>query len=179
MKLNKGDVAPDFTVDVSTGGKWMLGDRKGKKRVVVSFLRYLGCPFCQQRIHELNAKMDDFAKAGVDVIAILEGTVKRVTEYGAKHGIRLPVGADKEKRVFELYGAGRGKLTMMLKPHVLTRTIGVTLKGYMHGMPGGDELQLPADFIIGKDGKVELAHYGTDPTDSLPVDELLAALGGK
>jgi len=179
MKLKTGDSAPEFTLESSNGSTVSLADKLAKGRVFLSFLRYIGCPFCRARIHELNARKAEVAKAGGSILVVLESTPKRVVEYSTKNGISIPILSDREKKVFALYGVERGSATMLLKPRVLAGTVRLTLRGFMHGMPGGDELQLPADFIIGKNGRVELAHYGTDPTDSLPVDLAIAALRGK
>ena len=179
MKLKTGDSAPEFTLESSSGSAVCLGDKTGKGRVFLSFLRYIGCPFCRARIHGLNARKVEAAEAGGSILVVLESTPKRVVEYSAKNGISIPILSDREKKVFALYGVERGNAMALLKPKVLTGTVKLAFRGFMHGMPGGDELQLPADFIIGKNGRVELAHYRTDPTDSLPIDLALAALRGK
>ncbi|WP_148230423.1 hypothetical protein [Marinithermus hydrothermalis] len=36
---------------------------------------------------------------------------------------------------------------------------------------------LPADFLIGPDGRIQIAHYGRDIADHLPLPRLYQALG--
>ena len=67
---------------------------------------------------------------------------------------------------------------MMLSPGLLAKSVKLTFKGYLHGIPNGDELQLPADFIIGRDMRIEFAHYGKDPSDSVPAAEIVRLLKG-
>ena len=48
--------------------------------------------------------------------------------------------------------------------------------GFEHGDYEGNELQLPAMFIVGKDGTVEFAHYAKGIVDMPVIDEVLAKL---
>ncbi|MEE3426094.1 MAG: hypothetical protein VZR26_11055, partial [Erysipelotrichaceae bacterium] len=48
--------------------------------------------------------------------------------------------------------------------------------GFVHGDYEGNELQLPAMFIVNEDGVVEYANYARNIVDLPTVDEVLAML---
>jgi len=50
--------------------------------------------------------------------------------------------------------------------------------GLIHGACEGEELQLPAVFVVGPDLRVLYAHYGKNIADVPSLDELLAVCRG-
>jgi peroxiredoxin len=54
----------------------------------------------------------------------------------------------------------------------------VKASGFTHGKYEGDEMQLPAMFIVEADGTVSYAHYAENMIDMPTVDEVLEILSG-
>jgi peroxiredoxin len=56
------------------------------------------------------------------------------------------------------------------------KTEKIKASGFVHGEYEGNENQLPAMFITGRDGKVLYAHYAANSIDMPTVDEVLEIL---
>ena len=60
-------------------------------------------------------------------------------------------------------------------PDVMFKTMRSLFRGNV-GAPGGDVFQLGGTFVIATDGIVKLAHFARDPSDLLPISDILARL---
>ena len=49
-------------------------------------------------------------------------------------------------------------------------------RGLKHGKYGGNELQLPVSFLIGKKGIIQFVHYGRDAEDVPKIDKMVAMI---
>ncbi len=92
--------------------------------------------------------------------------------------VPFPVLADPRKRVYRLYGVATSFLGL-LRPSGWGPALAAARAGYrpnwldtLRDGIGG----LPADFLIGPDGRVERVHYGRSFTDSMQPEEVLARL---
>ncbi len=63
-RLTAGNIAPDFTVTDVKGKTISLSDYKGKA-VLLVFLRYAGCPWCNLALHRLTLNISYLKKAVV------------------------------------------------------------------------------------------------------------------
>ena len=176
MKLERGASAPFFEAEDSHEHTWRFPDDFKDKKLVLVFLRHLGCPLCKRRIDELKKDYLRFKESGAELMVIVDSTRPRVEKYADGKSIPYPLVWDKEKRIYSAYGVERGGLKAFLAPRVLKASLSATLKGYLHGPILGSELQKPAEFIIDKSGKVVWAHYGEDISDSTPNETLLREL---
>jgi len=176
MKLKYGDAAPTFEAEDANGHIWQIPDDFKNKPFILVFLRHLGCPLCMRRLDELKAEYSRFKGMGAELMVITQSTQERVRKYSAKKSIPYPLIGDKEKKIYSLFGVRSGGLGALLAPRVLKESAKATLKGYFHGPLEGDELLVPAEFIIGGDGKIAWAHYGSDISDSSPNEIILKEL---
>ena len=55
----------------------------------------------------------------------------------------------------------------------LSAIISATVKGYSPCKMGGKKSMIPADFLIGSDFTAQVAYYGKDIGDHLPVQKLM------
>jgi len=113
---------------------------------------------------------------------VVQSTEKRVKEYILKKGIKFNMIPDHERRIYELYGVAKGGVAAFLAPAVMVASIRATLKGNFHGPFEGDELQKPASFIIGPDGKLAFSEYGkniADVTKEVKLFEAFAQVKAK
>lgn len=62
--------APLLEVQTVQGGVWRLADRHPKNFTMISVYRGLHCPICASYLQELDRKLEDFSKCGVEVIAL-------------------------------------------------------------------------------------------------------------
>ncbi|MDY7032218.1 MAG: redoxin domain-containing protein, partial [Thermodesulfobacteriota bacterium] len=81
------------------------------------------------------------------------------------------IACDPEGKIFNLYGVSPGNLINYIAG--FPKGLKVIFKGMKHGKFEGKEMQLPADFLIDKEGIVRFAHYGKNPGDSTPIAKIL------
>ncbi len=87
-----------------------------------------------------------FTKAGATIVAVSQDDAEDVNEYWSENNIPFVCIPDPDGRLKDLYNQ-QSKMG-----------------------------PLPAVFVIGTDGALELAHYGEDMKDIPDVDELLKLL---
>jgi peroxiredoxin len=105
---------PPLTVPLAGGGKFDLAVETPEKFTLVVFYRGLHCPICRRQLTELEAKLPDFEKRGVSVVAISSDDKERAertkTEWSLpklRIGYGLPLST---ARAFGLWiSTGRGK----------------------------------------------------------------------
>jgi len=177
MALNVGQAAPEFeAVDQKDQKLVVPGAFQGKK-VALSFLRYLGCPLCLMKLEEVIQNYPAYAAAGAGLIALVQSRPGHVKRFADRKKLPFALISDPERKIYKLYQVPLGGVKEYIAPPVLKATIQATLKGHMHGRFGGNELQIPADFILAPDGTIAFVHYGKDISDFLAHSELMAALG--
>ena len=67
-----------FVQHVNSGKRTKLWEIWSDKKVVLCFLRQLGCRFCQQRLKQLNSiKKLDKCEPPVDLVAISMGSIEQ------------------------------------------------------------------------------------------------------
>jgi peroxiredoxin len=84
---------PGLEVQTTAGGAWRLADQKPTNFTMIVFYRGLHCPICKVYLKELDGKLDEFAKRGVDVIAISTDSRERAEQTQREWGLaRLKIG---------------------------------------------------------------------------------------
>ena len=68
-----GDPAPDASVLDPRGRSEQLSTSWSDRPAVLVFLRYFGCPLCQQQVATLRADEDRFAEADTNVVLVGQG----------------------------------------------------------------------------------------------------------
>jgi len=175
MTVQTGDTAPDFTATTSSGHTITLQSLLDKGPACLVFLRFLGCPLSRLRLTELEEELDQFKGQNLQLLVILETRPDRAHLYLEKRDMHVELVPDLERKLYDLYDVKSGGVLPMLNPKVLSKATKATIKGHMHGPFEGNELQLPAAFIIGKDGKIKFTHYGAHPADTIPTADILSA----
>jgi peroxiredoxin len=84
---------PALSVPLAGGGMWTLAERTPANFSMIVFYRGLHCPICSRYLGDLEGKLDEFAKRGVDAAAISSDTGERAAEAKTKWKLpRLPIG---------------------------------------------------------------------------------------
>lgn len=68
---------PALRVPTTTGEMWDLAERRPASFVMIVVYRGLHCPICKAYLRDLDARLDDFAARGVDVVAVSSDTRER------------------------------------------------------------------------------------------------------
>ncbi len=163
--------APDVEVQLSTGETVPLKCLYEEERMVLVFLRHLGCVFCKEHVAELRPLTD------VNVVFVTLGTVEQTEAFRKKMKSPHKFICDPEKKLHDYFNLQRGGMAEFINPHVIVRTIRAMLHGFYNGLPQGDSAQLPGVFIISTDGAVTWEMRARDIADTPSAKDLRARLG--
>lgn len=95
MSIKPRQPAPPLAVKLLDGAAWDLAEAKPAAFQMIVVYRGLHCPICKTYLSELESKLGDFAKRGVDVIAISTDDRARAERSKAEWALRdLQLGYD-------------------------------------------------------------------------------------
>ncbi len=170
--LHVGDKIEDFLFSTPwEEGKRFLADTAGE-RVALFFLRYYGCTTCQLEIHNLIQDYPKFNAAGVKVYVVLQSRKSVIAEQLKREDIPFELILDPDQKLYQTYGIGSRDVNHISSERHKAKVQQAKTQGFTHGEYEGNELQLPATFIIGPGHIVEFAYYGQEGSD-VPDHHLL------
>lgn len=178
-KLNVGEIMPDFTYETPFAKGQTLSETAGRaKKTALLFLRYYGCTLCQYDIHQLQARHGDLTAHGGQVLVVLQSDPRRLAEdLKTPEALPFPLVCDPEGKLYRLLNiepaAGKAQLA---DAKVLSKIAKATAAGFRHGAYEGDELQLPAAFVLDPERKLTYVRYAKSAGDMPEMDELVELL---
>lgn len=110
MKLEEGQMAPDFEAKIETGETIKLSDYRGKK-VVLYFYPKDATPGCTAQACNLRDNYDALLKAGYVVLGVSSDSEKSHQRFIEKQSLPFSLIADTDRKVQEAYGVWREKKT--------------------------------------------------------------------
>ena len=148
--------APPLEVKLLDGGTWSLKDAKPANFEMIVVYRGLHCPVCKTYLGDLESKLPEFAKRGVDVIALStdsrERAEKAKSEWGLnnlKVGYELSIDAARQWDLFISTAIRDGE-----PPH----------------------FSEPGLFLTKPDGTLFFASRGSAPWGRPPLDQMLRGI---
>jgi peroxiredoxin Q/BCP len=103
MKLEVGQMAPDFEAKIETGETIKLSDYRGKK-VILYFYPKDNTPGCTAQACNLRDNYEALQKAGYVVLGISSDAEKSHLKFIEKQALPFSLIADPDKVVHEAYG---------------------------------------------------------------------------
>jgi len=103
VTVSVGDVAPQFTLPATGGGRVSLGDYLGQP-VVLVFYPGDDSPVCTKQLNSYNDDLAQFEALDAQVLAISAQGLDSHERFAEKYGFRFPLLADTDKAVADLYG---------------------------------------------------------------------------
>jgi peroxiredoxin len=96
--------APMFTVTTAKGDEINSDEWDGKPRVVIFYLGF-GCLHCVEQLKTFVPKLEEFAAAGIEVVAISTEDIATLSKGIVAFGepIPIPLFADPEQEAFKSY----------------------------------------------------------------------------
>jgi len=179
MRLELGQPAVPFTAQTIDGTAVSLSQFAGKP-VLLMFLRYASCPMCNLHLHDVAKGYAGLRDRGLTVMAFFHSPARAIRAHAGGRQYPIPLVADPELRVYRMYGVETSWPRLLLsiaKPSFYVSFF----RSLLHGFWGGAALRMakmPADFLVGPDGRLVAAHYGRDIGDHLTVAQLHALLDG-
>jgi peroxiredoxin len=152
-----GDRAPAFMLPDARGGELSLEAVLKQGPAVIAFYRGQWCPYCDLQLRAYQEALSEIRALGATLIAISPQTQDESTSTVDKRGLSFAVLSDRNNAVARSYGVAF-KLSAAMD--ALQKGFGVDL-AKANG-DAGDELPVPAVFIVAKDGRIAFAHVDTD-----------------
>jgi Peroxiredoxin len=176
MKIKTGDKIPDFEFITSNKEKTKIMDIVNKnENTLLLFLRYYGCTICQLDLTEYKKKHADFKDLNTEVVIVLQSIPATIMESGAD--IPYIIACDPKKELYKAFEISPAKSMLgMLSFKTITKGMKASKEGLKHGKYEGDELQLPAAFLINKSGIVKYSRYAKSVADIPNADEFLTMI---
>jgi len=149
----------------------------------LQFRRFAACPICNVHLRSVARRHDEIVAAGIREFVVFHSSIEAMLP----HQGMLPFAAlaDPDKQLYAEFGvevSARANLhprawSAPLRPQTWSTVARGLRAGGGLGSQGESMLGLPADFLIGPDGRVLAAHYGRHANDQWSVDELLRIAG--
>ncbi len=169
-KLSAGQPAPQFSVrDVL--GKQVSSARPEARYILLVFLRYSGCPWCNLAIHRLTLEYPVLQENGCEVITFIQSPAQEVIDnIYARHARKppFPIIADPDNKYYDLYEV-KTSYTAAVKSlrRVPFWLHSVKKHGYKQPRIDGNLFMVPASFLVSaRTNKILKTSYGTDYYDS-------------
>jgi len=147
----------------------------------LQFRRFAGCPVCDLHLRALARRSGEIAAAGIVEVVLFHSSASDLRPYVAE--LPFLVVPDPGKALYREFGVESSPraLTDPRAWGAIVRGVAASLGGILFRgravpplNPEGGRFGLPADILIGPDGRVLAAHYGEHADDQWSVDELLA-----
>jgi peroxiredoxin len=164
QKLQDGQTAPHVKVTDVLGKSF--DSKKSKQRfILLAFMRYSGCPWCNLAIHRLAMEYPTFLENDCEVVAFMQSESDSIVEnIHNRHAVvpKFPIVADQKRHFYDKYG-------VLDRPAAITRSItkipawveAVRTHGFKQSNLDGDLFLVPAYFLIDtRDNTIAAADYG-------------------
>jgi peroxiredoxin len=149
-----------------------------RRLVHLQFRRYAGCPVCNLHLRSIALRHDQILAAGIREVVVFHSSAE--TMLGFQGGLPFAAIADPEKKRYAEFGVQKMSPMAALMAALSPRSWRAAGRALMRAPSlrgaagrGEEHLGLPADFLIGPDGRVLAARYGKYVDDQWSVDELL------
>ncbi len=170
-QLHAGDTFPATKLNNIHGTEVAIPSAQSRY-VHLQFRRFAGCPICNLHVQEFIARDKEIRAAGVREVVVFHSPNTSLLRYQGT--FPFDVIGDPEKKLYAQFGI-ESSVFAILNPGAWPAMFkGMGLKDKPQGDPEGGPLGLPADILIGADGKIVASHYGQHAYDQWTVDELLA-----
>jgi peroxiredoxin Q/BCP len=171
MRLKSGVNVINIRLPAIDGSMFETESVKGKP-YMLSFFRFASCPFCNMRVHELVKRFDEFGD-DFTIIAVFDSPLDNLIRTAEGHKAPFPILADEKNKYYRDYGIEHSVSGMLKGMFFRVPTLLKGLfKGYVPTTIKGSMTTMPADFLIDREGVIQVAYYGEDEGDHLPFDKV-------
>lgn len=156
MALKPRQPAPELEVKTLGGGTWRLRDSKPANFSMIVAYRGLHCSICKTYLNDLDGKLPEFAKRGVEVIALSADNRERAEKARDEWSLKsLRIGYD--------------------LPFTTARDWGLFVsRAIRDGEP--PEFTEPGLFLVKPDGTLFFTAIGSAPWGRPPLDQMLGGI---
>jgi hypothetical protein len=139
--------------------------------------RFSGCPICNLHLRSVVERHAEITAAGLREVVVFHSSAAELRRYAPQ--VPFPLIGDPQRRLYRDFGV-ESSPRALLNPRAWGAVARGLLRAVLGGLrnaplrPSGGRLGLPADFLIGPDGRLLAIKYGEHAYDQWSVDELLA-----
>lgn len=153
VRLEPGDLAPDFTLVDQDDAPVALHDFRGR-RVIVYFYPAAMTPGCTTEACDFRDSLASLGGLGYALLGVSRDSPQKLREFRERDGLVFPLLSDPDHAVHEAYGAWGEKLNY-----------GKRIEGVIR-----------STFVVDEDGRIAYALYNVKATGH--VRRLRTLLGG-
>ena len=169
--LQPGEKAPQFVAKDSKGKEINLEKMLKKGPVVVMFYRGFWCPFCNKQLQSMQDSLALITQKGASLVAITPEMDPNIEKTIGKTHATFPIVHDKGGKIMTDYKT----------IYAVSDDLDKKMKGYGVNLSenngdAGNNLPVPAVYIIGKDGKIKWAYFNEDYKKRPTVNDILKNL---
>jgi peroxiredoxin len=173
-RLAAGDLAPPIDATSICGDRVRIGDPSARL-VHLQFRRFAGCPICNLHLRQLAARADELRANGICEVVVFHSSQAEMEPY--QSALPFDCIADPGKALYRRYGVETSLLSVLHPAAMWAGLRGVLSSRRVSPTMENGVLGLPADFLIGPDGRIRAAHYGRHAYDNWDVDAILDLAG--
>ena len=177
-KLQVGDVMPDFSFDTPFSRDNTLAQAMGGAKIAVVFLRYYGCTLCRLDLAQYKAGYAALQETGGRLLVVLQSDAELLgQELEGQNSFPFDFVCDPKGELYQQFDILPAESKVkMAGPGTMVKIAKATAAGHRHGRYEGNELQLPAAFVLDAERRVLFAHYAKTVDDVPTIRELTAQL---
>ena len=102
-----GDIAPDFTLQSTSGQRVTLSDFRGKKNVLIAFFPLAFTSTCTEEVCAFSEDFDEFVSKAVEVVPISVDSNATLKAYKKSHNLKVDMLSDFKRDASRAYGVLR------------------------------------------------------------------------
>ena len=171
MSLLVGSKVPEIEAVDNYGEAFSLERTLKNGPVVVVFYRGEWCSYCNRHMAALQEWLPEFKELGVSVVAITPELAKYVKKTVKKTSASFSIISDSNHKIMDEW-----RVSFMLDETMYSRYKNFGINVDRASGNKDRVLPVPATYIIGKDGTIEVVHFNKDYTERMPVEDILSAL---
>ena len=175
--IEVGQTAPEIITKDIAGNPVHLDALTKDGKVVLSFMRYAGCPVCTYRVHELKQQHESLKAQGYTLIVVFESSPEVLLQYQREFDLPFTIIADPSNRLYDAYAVetSAGKMLKTSRQKEINQQFKAGKEMYANKYKrDGKMTRIGADFVIGPGRVVLKVHYGAHIGDHLELSTLLA-----
>jgi peroxiredoxin Q/BCP len=131
VRLEAGDLAPDFTLTDQNGRRVTLSALRGRK-VILYFYGEAGTPACTAQACDFEESLSTLETAGYSVLGVSRDELPAIEKMASEKGLTFPLLSDATRAVHELYGTyGEKKLYGRVVHGVIRATFVIDDEGHI------------------------------------------------
>jgi peroxiredoxin len=176
-KIREQQLMEDFTFDTSGRTGLIFSEAAANKKTVLLFLRYYGCTLCRLDMHVLREHYAEINGAGGQVFVVLQSAPELIERETQREPFPFTIICDPRQELYRRFEIRPASSKLAMAGGKTLKKIGLVKKyRFVHGEYEGEELQLPACFIVDQSFTVRYVRYAKNLADIPSPDELTAIL---